>query len=78
MSLGVHRADVAAIAALVAHRPHDDACVVALLHHQALNTVNVSRLPGRVVGDQGNIADILEAVALHIGLGDQHDAVLVA
>ena len=78
VSLGVHRADVAAIAALVAHRPHDDARVVALLHHQALNTVDVGRLPCRVVGDQSDIADILEAVALHIGLGDQHDAVLVA
>ena len=78
VSLGVHRTDVAAIAALVAHRPHNDAGVVALLHHQALNTVNVSRLPCRVVGDQGDVADILEAVALHIGLGDQHDAILVA
>ena len=78
VSLGVHRADVAAIAALVAHRPHNDAGVIALLHHQALNAVDVGRLPGRVVGDQGDIADILEAVALHIGLGDQHDAVLVA
>ena len=78
VSLGVHRADVAAIAALVAHRPHNDAGVIALLHHQALNAVDVGRLPCRVVGDQGDIADILEAVALHIGLGDQHDAILVA
>ena len=78
VSLGVHRADVAAIAALVAHRPHNDAGVVALLHHQALDAVDVGRLPCRVVGDQGDIADILEAVALHIGLGDQHDAILVA
>ena len=78
VSLGVHRADVAAIAALVAHRPHNDAGVIALLHHQALDAVDVGRLPCRVVGDQGNIADILKAVALHIGLGDQHDAVLVA
>ena len=52
--------------------------MVALLHHQALNAVDVGRLPCRVVGDQGDIADILEAVALHIGLGDQHDAILVA
>ena len=78
VSSGVHRADVAAVAALVAHRPHNDAGVVALLHHQALNAVDVGRLPCRVVGDQGDIADILEAVALHIGLGDQHDAILVA
>ena len=78
VSLGVHRADVAAIAALVAHRPHNDAGVVALLHHQALNAVDVGRLPCRVVGDQGDIADILEAVTLHIGLGDQHDAILIA
>ena len=78
VSLGVHRADIAAITALVAHRPYNDAGVVALLHHQALNTVNVGRLPCRVVGDQGDIADILEAVALHIGLGDQHDAILIA
>ena len=78
VSLGAHRADVAAIAALVAHRPHNDAGVVALLHHQALNTVDVGRLPCRVVGDQGDIADILEAVALHVGLGDQHDAILIA
>ena len=78
VSLGVHRADVAAIAALVAHRPHNDAGVVALLHHQALDAVDVGRLPCRVVGDQGDIADILEAMALHIGLGDQHDAILVA
>ena len=78
VSLGVHRADVAAIAALVAHRPHNDAGVVALLHHQALNAVDVGRLPCRVVGDQGDIADILEAVALHVGLGDQHDAILIA
>ena len=78
VSLGVHRADVAAIAALVAHRPHNDAGVIALLHHQALNAVDVGRLPCRVVGDQGDIADVLEAVALHIGLGDQHDAILVA
>ena len=77
VSLGVHRADVAAIAALVAHRPHNDAGVVALLHHQALNAVDVGRLPCRVVGHQGDIADILEAVALHIGLGDQHDAILI-
>ena len=77
VSLGVHRADVAAIAALVAQRPHDDARVVALLHHQALNTVDVGRLPCRVVGNQGDVADILEAVALHIGLGDQHDAILI-
>ena len=52
--------------------------MVALLHHQALNTVDVGRLPCRVVGDQGDIADILEAVALHVGLGDQHDAILIA
>ena len=78
VSLGVHRADVAAIAALVAHRPHNDAGVVALLHHQALDAVDVGRLPCRVVGDQGDVADILEAVALHIGLGDQHDAILIA
>ena len=78
VSLGIHCTDVAAIAALVAHRPHNDAGVVALLHHQALNTVDVGRLPCRVVGDQGDIADILEAVALHIGLGDQHDAILIA
>ena len=78
VSLGVHRADVAAIAALVAHRPHNDAGVVALLHHQALDAVDVGRLPCRVIGDQRDVADILEAVALHIGLGDQHNAVLVA
>ena len=78
VSLDIHCTDVAAIAALVAHRPHNDAGVVALLHHQALNTVDVGRLPCRVVGDQGDIADILEAVALHIGLGDQHDAILIA
>ena len=52
--------------------------MVALLHYQTLDAVNVGRLPCRVVGDQGDIADILEAVALHIGLGDQHDAILVA
>ena len=51
--------------------------MVALLHHQALNAVDVGRLPCRVVGDQGDVADILEAVALHIGLGDQHDAILI-
>ena len=78
VSLGIHCTDVAAIAALVARRPHNDAGVVALLHHQALNTVDVGRLPCRVVGDQGDIADILKAVALHIGLGDQHDAILIA
>ena len=78
VGLGVHRADVAAVAALVAHRPHNDARVVALLHHQTLDAVDISRLPRRIVGDQGDVADILEAVALHIGLGHQHDAVLVA
>ena len=78
VGLGVHRADVAAVAALVAHRPHNDARMVALLHHQALDAVDIGRLPRRVVGNQGDVADILEAVALHIGLGHQHDAVLVA
>ena len=78
VGLGVHRADVAAVAALVTHRPHNDARVVALLHHQTLDAVDISRLPRRIVGDQGDVTDILEAVALHIGLGHQHDAVLVA
>ena len=77
VGLGIHRADIAAITALVAHRPHDDARMVALLHHQALDTVDISRLPRRIVGNQGNVADVLETVALHIGLGHQHDAVLV-
>ena len=52
--------------------------MVAFLHHQTLNAVDVGRLPCRVVGDQSDVADILETVALHIGLGDQHDAILIA
>ena len=74
----VHGPDVAAESRFVAQRPQDDAGVVALLGDQALDAVDEGGLPVRVVGDAGDIADVLEAVGLQIRLGDHHEADLVA
>ena len=52
--------------------------MVVLLHDQALDAVHIGRLPRRVVGDRSDIADVLKTVALHIGLGEHHEAVFVA
>ncbi|MNZ67986.1 hypothetical protein D3C78_862460 [compost metagenome] len=74
----VHGSDVAAVAGLVAQGPDDDGGVVLLGVDVALDPVHEHRLPGRVVGDAAQIADVGEAVGLHVGLRHHEQAVLVA
>ncbi|MNQ79481.1 hypothetical protein D3C85_944270 [compost metagenome] len=74
----VHGPDVAAVAGLVAQGPDDDGGVVLLGVDVALDPVHEHRLPGRVIGDAAQIADVGEAVGLHVGLRHHEQAVLVA
>ena len=72
----IGRLEVGAIAGLIAQRPEDDARIVEVAGHVTLVAFDVS-LQVRWVLGQGLLA-IAHAVALHIGLGHQVDAVLVA
>ena len=62
-----HGADVAAIAGLVAERPHHDRWMISLRHYMSLDTFNIGVFPARIVGDTTQIADVGETVTFQIG-----------
>ena len=74
----IHRANVAAVAGLVAQRPDDDRRMVFLRVDVAHDPLNVNMLPCRVIGDGAKVADVGEAVGFDIGFRHHEQAVNVA
>ena len=74
----IHSANITAVAGFITERPHNHGRMVFLRMHLAADTVNIHRLPGRIIGDLTEIADVGKTVGFHIGFRHHKQAVNIA
>ncbi|MNC47940.1 hypothetical protein D3C75_970300 [compost metagenome] len=74
----VHRVDVAAVAGLIAQRPHHDRRMVLLRVNVAHDAIDEYRFPGRIVGDAAQIAHVGKTMGFDVGFGHHEQPVNVA